>query len=376
MTALRHGLGLAMAGAPALSLFGAQTLLLSQGRSEVVLAMAQYGGLLGLIYFAFDGLSGLGPAILRLRHDDETIRAAYKAYRLALLCGLLTTLPFVLVWQPDWWPFLVAIATSLVLRLHALDHDLDRHDRQHWAMLAQNGWMIILALSAVLFGRLDGLLAGLAVFLGTIPYALLHRGQPGLRSVAPTQSIIGAMKDLLALMLTQGLGQIYGRATLFALGTLTGPTATLAIYAKQVFNAGGLLLQYLRRVELRTGHADMRLSLSGQAVLVIVGGAVVGVAAARLDLGLGILATLIIWQVAEKISVTGVYAMQLSNRHASAMSALVIVIMCGIAGMSLSYMIGSPLPYIASEVVGFGASVLCWMRQGQKAPPLTIARQA
>jgi hypothetical protein len=85
MRGARHVFGLGIAAAPALSLFAAKTLLIGQGKTETVLGLAQFSGLLGLLFFVFDGQSGLAPAMMRLRHDDATIRAAYRFYWIDLM---------------------------------------------------------------------------------------------------------------------------------------------------------------------------------------------------------------------------------------------------------------------------------------------------
>ncbi|MDV3253208.1 hypothetical protein DevBK_17860 [Devosia sp. BK] len=373
MRGARHVFGLGIAAAPALSLFAAQTLLISQGKTEAVLGLAQFSGILGLLFFVFDGQSGLAPAMMRLRHDDATIRAAYRFYRLALLLAFLMALPVGFILLPDLQFLFVAILICLLLRLRPLDHDLDRRNWQHWGMLAQNGWMITLAAVVLVRGEIDPTVAGLSALFGTALYALVHgrtKGAP-LEKSRRFADIRPALMDLLALMAAQGLGQIYGRAVLFALGALfSGPVAALAIYAKQVFNAAGILLLYLRRLELKTARPNMRLSLFGQAGIAVIGSVATVLAASRLDVAAPLILALLGWQVIEKLSATGVYALQLLGRHDVAFRSFGTVMVFGALGLALAAASNAVIGFVAFETLGYGAALLFWAasRQSTRLP--------
>jgi len=371
--AARHIFGLGLAAAPALCLFLAQSVLVARGDTEAVLALAQYGGLLGLIFFAFDGQSGLAPAILRLRHPELPIRAAYRLYRLALLSVfVLAALPIVLL-APDLQVLMPALLVSLLLRFHPLDRDLDRRDWQHWSMLAQNGWMITLAAATLPLGGLDPMPAGAAAVLGTVPYTLLHWGRQGARiRTLDWQQTRPALTDLLALVCAQGFGQAYGRTVLFLMGTLfSGPVAALAIYAKQVFNAAGVMLLYLRRLELRAQRPAMQLSVIGQAGITLVGSIAVALAAARLGVPATVIFALISWQVIEKLSATSVYALQLSSRHDLAFTGLLAVTIAGAMGMALAAATsGAVLAFVALETLGYAAVLVLWAMSRPLGQPL------
>lgn len=372
MKAAYHIFGLGLAAAPALCLFLAQSVLIARGQTEAVLALAQYGGLLGLILFVFDGQSGLAPAMLRLRHDERAIRAAYRMYRLALLSiFVLVTLPTVLL-APEYQALIPALLTCLLLRFHPLDHDLDRRDWQHWSMLAQNGWMIALAAATLLWGRLDPMSAGAAAVLGTLPYTLLHWGRQGARMrTLDWQQTRPALTDLLALVCAQGFGQAYGRTVLFLMGTLfSGPVAVLAIYAKQVFNAAGVMLLYLRRLELRAQRPAMQLSLIGQAGIALIGSIAVVLAAARLGAPATVIFVLISWQVIEKLSASSVYALQLSSRHDLAFAGLFAVTIAGAAGMALAAASSAVLAFVALETLGYAAVLVLWAMSRPLGQPL------
>lgn len=358
----RHLWGLGVAAIPALSMFVAQTLLLARNDTVTVLALAQFGGLIGLIFFAFDGQSGLAPAMLRLRHAEADIRGAYRLYRLACLLAVVAALPALFLFlAPEWWSLLISLPFCLALRFGPIDYDLDRRGWQHWGMLAQNGWMAALAVAALSFGRLDAQLAAIAAVAGTVPYALLHRSRPVARLTEPRHGDgqRRALADLVALILAQGMGQFYGRAVLFGVGSLfAGPVAALTIYAKQVFNAAGLLLLYLRRLELRAERAGMTLSLLGQAGIAAFGSIAVAMAAAQLAVPAMVAALLLLWQGLEKLFATTGYALQLAGRHDLAFAGLGALMLAGTTGMALAFGADNVLLFVALESMGLAAAML------------------
>lgn len=373
MTALRHLLLLILSALPQLCLFAAQALLLARGEIETILVLARYCGLVGLIFLAFDGQSGLIPTMLRLRHQQTDIRSAYRLYRLGMLAPLATLALVSWFLAPEETaslaPFLIV---SLFLRLPLFDGDLDEQNLPHLAMFLQNGWMIALALVAISRGPVDATTAGHAALWSSLAYALCHHvfARPRPRQGAPT-SVRPALGELLRLMAAQGLGQFYGRFTLFALGAwFTGTVPALAIFSKQAFNATGLLVSLLRRIELRRPIATMRLSLAGQSVTAVLGAVVLALATIRLDAGTQLFFVLLGWQLLEKLSATAIYADQTHNRHKAAFAALTLVMACGAAGLGCAVVSNTPLPFIWLEALGYAAALTLWLRRNHHAVPL------
>jgi hypothetical protein len=348
MIALRPLALLVLAALPQLYLFSAQAFLLAEGQLETILALARYCGLLGLLFLALDGQSGLFPAMLRLRHQPADIARAYRLYRLGMLASLATLALVFWFFAPaetaSLIPFLIP---AILLRLPVIDGDLDDRNLPHLAMFLQNVWMIPLALSAIGTGPPDATAAGHAALWSSLAYALCHRilARPSRRQGAP--ALRPALAELLRLMALHGLAQLYGRFTLFALGAwFSGTLPALAIFAKQAFNASGLLVSLLRRIELRRPIATMRLSLAGQSAAALFGAAMLGLATIRIEAGMELFFVLLGWQLLEKLSATAVYADQTHNRHKPAFSALTLVVACGAAGLWLAARSNTPLPFV------------------------------
>ena len=363
MKAARHIAGLALAAAPPGSLFLAQTWLVATGQADAVLSLAKYVGLLGLVFFAFDGSSGLIPAMLRLRHDHAAVRSAYLVYRAGIAALLIAALPILWHLAPaDSTTLLPFLAIALLLRFPLLDADLDRRGFQHWAMLLQNGWMLPLCLGAVLVGEVTAEMAGHAALWSSAVLAATH--VLFVRSERPTMraGFTPALIEITSIMGTQGIGQLYGRAALFVLGaSFAGPLPALIIYAKQAFNAAGLLVAYLRRIELARQRTSMGLSLTGQAALALVAGILVTLAAPTLGVSHGLVLALIAWQSLEKLSATAIYAFQLQNRHRPALVGLTCVCVLGLTGLALALTQTSPLFFVAFETLGYGAVLSLWL---------------
>ncbi|WP_449394617.1 hypothetical protein [Devosia riboflavina] len=362
MKAMHHIVGLAAAGAPPGALFVVQTWLVTTGQTAVVLSLAKYGGLLGLIFFAFDGSSGMIPAMLRLRHSEDAIRPAYRVYRVGVAALFLFALP--LLWslaRDDTATLLPFLALALLLRFPFLDADLDRRGFQHWAMLLQNGWMLPLCLAAVIRGEITAELAGHAALWSAVALAAVHVAFVR-RSHPPEKAKLGPpLVEILTIMGAQGIGQLYGRAVLFVLGaSFTGPLPALIIYAKQAFNAAGLLVTYLRRIELMRPRVSMGLSFTGQAVIALVAGVLVALAAPNLGVAHGLVLALIAWQSLEKLSATAIYAFQLQSRHRLALLGLASVCALGLLGLALALTQTSPLLFVAFETLGYGAVLSLW----------------
>lgn len=362
MTAARHLVGLALAALPPGILFLAQTWLVATEQTEAMLSLAKYAGLLGLVFFAFDGNSGLIPAMLRPRHSDAAIRSAYLAYRAGIAAVLVVMLALFWHFAPTetttLLPFLIM---ALLLRFSLLDADLDKRGFQHWAMLAQNCWMLPLCLFAVLDGALSAKAAGHAALGGTGVLAITHAlfSRTG-RSLTRTQ-LVPALVEITKIMGAQGIGQLYGRTVFFILGaSFTGPLPALIIYAKQAFNAAGLLATYLRRVELARNRASMGLSLTGQAVIALIAGILVAVAAPRLGVPHGVTLAIIIWQSLEKLSATAIYAFQLDSRHRPALTGLVNICILGLTGLAFARAQSSPLLFVAFETLGYSGVLFLW----------------
>ena len=362
MTAARHMVGFALAALPPCALFLAQTWLVATGQTDAVLSLAKYSGLLGLVFFAFDGSSGLIPAMLRSRHSDAAIRSAYLVYRAGVAALLVAALPILWHLAPaDTAVLLPFLALALLLRFSLLDADLDRRGLQHWAMLLQNVWMVPLCLGAILQGAITAKAAGHAALGGTGLLAVAHvlLARPD-RSLARAQ-LAPALKEITTIMGAQGIGQLYGRAVLFVLGAgFSGPLPALIIYAKQAFNAAGLLVTYLRRIELAQRRTSMGISLTGQAVVALAAGVLVALAAPQLGVSHGLTLTILVWQSLEKLSATAIYAFQLDSRHRLAVTGLVNVCVLGLAGLVLSQVQSSPLPFVALETLAYGAVLFVW----------------
>lgn len=365
---MRRLFNIALVALPPGALFLAQTWLMATGRGEAVLALAKFGGLLSLIFFAFDGSSGLLPALMRLRHAAEAIRLAYLVYRGGIILLLLAALPlawhFARIDTQDLLPFLAA---SLLLRLPLLDIGLDQRGWQHWSMLLQNGWMPPLAAIATLSGGVDAVAAGHAALWGTLVLFAAHLAlvrPPG--HLPERAKFRPALSEIVSYMGAQGIGQLYGRAVLFALGaSFTGPLPALAVYAKQAFNAAGLLTAYLRRVELAHHHPNMQLSLGGQAATALVASLLLAFAATNLGVMPGLVLALIAWQALEKLSANAVYAFQLGNRHGLAVSSLLTVAGVGLIGLALAVAWGKVLIFVATEALLYCFVLLFWLRAQQ-----------
>ena len=356
-------LGLFLAAMPPAAIFLAQTWLVAAGQSEMVLALAKHAGLLALLFFAFDGNSGLAPALMRLRHDDANIRTAFLVYRGAVMIVLAALLPLAWHWDREETSGLLPFcAAALLLRLLCLDADLDRKNLQHWSMLLQNLWMLPLAAVAVGIGKVDAQAAGHCALWSSAVYSAVHfRIHPPMRW-APISSVGAPLREICHLMAANGIGQLYGRGVLFVIGTsFAGPVASLVVYAKQLFNASGIVVGYLRRVELQDqGTPSMRLSLLGQAVITIVGSVILALAAQRLAIAPTILAAVILWQVAEKLSSTEIYSFQTVDRHNLAFAGLMTVVALGSAGLLVATLTGALEGFLAGETLAFALVLLLW----------------
>lgn len=369
---MRRLFNLALAATPPGSLFLAQSWLVTTGKSDAVLALARYGGLIGLIFLAFDGASGLLPAMMRLRHSMGAIRSAYLAYRGIVALLFAATLPLAWHLAPhETAGLLPFLAAALLLRLPLLDADLDRRGWHHWSMMLQNGWTVPLAFLACLRGELDAATAGHAALWSTLLLFIVHAVfAHGRSDTGRNDDFRAPLLEILAFMAAQGLGQLYGRAVLFSLGAaFTGPVAALVIYAKQTFNAAGLVVTYLRRIELARGQKAIHLSLSGQAAIGLAAGLIVASAALRLNLSSGLVLILIAWQVLEKLSANAVYATQLKNRHDMALAALLAVVVIGIGGLALAVAQGQALVFVAAEALAYCGVLLFWLRMQQAPMP-------
>ncbi len=362
MRSLRRLAGLSLAATPPGILFLAQTWLVASGQTEAVLSLAKYGGLLGLVFFAFDGSSGLLPAMMRVRHGEAAVRRAYLVYRMGVLTLLLGAVPVFWHLAPEetasLFPFL---AMALLLRFPFLDADLDRRGLQHWSMLLQNGWMGPLCLGVVFSGGADATMAGHAALWGAVALAATHLVIGRTRQSSAKSDFRPALLEILGFLGAQGVGQVYGRVVLFVLGTaFAGPVASLLVYAKQAFNAAGLVVVYLRRIELAEGRASMRLSLWGQAGIAVVASVLVALAALRLGQSPGLVLALIGWQSLEKLSTNAAYAMQLRNRYDLALVALLGVAVLGLCCLWMAIAQASALVFVTVETLGYGVVLIVW----------------
>ncbi|MBO9589018.1 hypothetical protein [Devosia sp.] len=357
-----HIAGLALAATPPGALFLAQSWLVATGQTDAVLSLAKYAGLLGLIFFAFDGSSGLIPAMLRLRHSDAVMRSAYLVYRAGIAALGLAMIPIALHFAPaDTATLLPFLTTALLLRFPLLDAELDRRGFQHWAMLLQNGWMLPLCFGAVLNPEISAETAGHAAFWSTVVLATAHVFLAGPYQRSTKANFGAALIEIVTVMGAQGIGQLYGRAVLFVLGaSFSGPLPALIIYAKQAFNAAGLLVTYLRRVELARRRPSMGLSLTGQAAIALVSSILVALAAPMLGLPHGFVLVLIAWQSLEKLSATAVYDFQLQNRHRLALAGLCNTCVLGLAGLALALGKTAPILFVTLETLGYCVVLLLW----------------
>jgi hypothetical protein len=300
--------------------------------------------------------------MLRLRHNHAAVRSAYLMYRAGIAVLLVATLPLFWHVAPDdtatLLPFLVI---ALLLRFPLLDTDLDRRGFQHWSMLLQNGWMLPLCLAAVLGDGITAEITAHAALWSTVVLAAAHMVLARPDHTPATASPGPALVEIVTIMGAQGIGQLYGRAVLFVLGAyFAGPLPALIIYAKQAFNAAGLLVTYLRRIELARHGASMGLSFTGQAAVALLAGILVALAAPRLGVPHGLVLALIAWQGLEKLSSTAIYAFQLQSRHRLSMAGLTSVCVLGLLGLALALAHMSPLLFIALETLGYGAVLSLW----------------
>jgi hypothetical protein len=372
MKALGHMGGIGLAGLAPASMFLAQSWLIATGRPEDVLALAKYAGLLALLFFLFDGNSGLAAAIMRLRHTPAAIRSAYRVYRLGVLALLAMLLPLAWHFEPHETATLAPFcALALLLRLPFLDADLDRRNLQHWAMLLQNSWMLPLAATAVFFGPPDAIIAGHCMLWSSLIYAGFHwlAARTDARWEREKPAIREPLREILNFMAANGIGQVYGRAVLFVLGAgPASPAMSLIVYAKQLFNASGLVLAYLRRLELRLqGSApSMQLSLWGQFAIGIIASVIIAVAAQRVGLPPAFLLLVIVWQLAERLSSTSIYAFQIGGRHDLAYIGLLLVVALGSAGLTLATANQMPSVFLVGELLGFAAVLALWASSTRK----------
>lgn len=366
----RNFAGMVLAALPPASLFAAQSYLVALGQPDAVLGLACYAGLIALVFFLFDGQSGLAPALMRLRHREGAIRSAYLVYRLAVMGLFLALLP--LAWvlaERETATLLPFGAAALLLRLPFLDADLDRAELQPLGMGLQNLWMVPLAACTLAFGSIDALAAGHCALWSSLVLALGH-WRLGTRERPRFQFTSSALADLGGIVAAQGLGQIYGRFILFVLGTaFAGALASLLVYAKQFFNAAGLVTAYLRRLELRrSGAPTMRLSLSGQGVVLVAGSVLIAFAAWRLGVPAWALLAVLAWQVLEKLSANAVYSFQLMNRHDLAFAGLLTVIALGLAGLGLAVTKDAVMIFLAGEALAFCAVLALWLGRDRFRP--------
>ncbi|KKB75921.1 hypothetical protein VW35_19435 [Devosia soli] len=359
-----HLYGAMLAALPAAALFLAQTWLVAAGKADAILPLARYGGLLALFFFAFDGNSGLAPGLIRLRHSEAAIRTAFLAYRLSVLGLLASLLPVAWLWDPAGTAAMLPFcAAALLLRLPFLDGDLDQRRLQSASMLLQNLWMLPLAASAVLWGTIDAVIAGQCALWSSLIYAAVHlrfRRRSRLTSLSAARD---SLREICSLMAANGIGQIYGRMVLFVLGSsFAGPTAALIVYGKQLFNASGIVVAYLRRAELQRGtDRSMRLSLWGQGIIALGGSMLLALMAFRLGLSPLPLLAIIAWQIGEKLSSTAVYSFQVVDRHDLGLAGLGAVVVLGSAGLILATGTDQPLIFVGSETCAFALVLSLWM---------------
>src|SRR5690606_11014326 len=119
-------LGMAAALAPQAAIFLVQSQFMIRGELEAVLELGKYAGLLSLLFYLFDGNSGLVYSIARERFPERTLAASFVLYRLTIILVFavlaLMASPFVgeevLILAPY-------LAVALLLRLPWLDGPLD-----------------------------------------------------------------------------------------------------------------------------------------------------------------------------------------------------------------------------------------------------------
>lgn len=382
---MRQALGFFSSLLPQGAFFLAQSHFLLLGDAASMLALAKYVGLLSLVFFLFDGNSGLVHSIARSRFSASELAGSFLAFRFAML-GILALVMFPAVLLdaelPAMAPFLVL---ALALRLPWLDGPLDQSGRQPLAMALGNAWLVTLAGAALATGGMDGQRAGLAALAGSVILCLVRvillraddRANPPWQASHYRPEAFSLIWHYLAVY---GCGQIYGRATLFLVGALfTGPLPALLLYAKQVFNAAGLLVNYLRRVEAATRSkaaafalADVGTSLKAQSILAIPCAVVVVLASIAAPMPVWMTCALLGWQVLERMFSNANYVLQRLDRHGMALTSYAVLAALGSLGLVLGAGLGSVVPFMLVECIAFLVALGAFVAQVWRSPSVAL----
>lgn len=360
MKPLRIALVAAATLGPQALLFALQTYLLTQGRTDDVLTLASYAGLIALLFYIFDGHSGLVHSIGSSRFSPQAMAASFLRYRLSLLAvaavaGLIALISNVSA------TFLACMSASLLLRLPWLDGHLDRRGLQPLALALGSAWMVILCVLVLALRQIDAEIAGMAALAGSIVLCgvrlLIRRPDELLPASAALMKSEHAAHGLIwHYMATFGLGQIYGRFVQFVIGaTFAGPLPALVLYAKQLFNIGGLMVNFARRAEAARNKetafhpGQIRQSLLTQALMLLPCAAVVFVMGLNLDLTFWAIAGVLIWQMLERCFTQSQYILQRLDRHREALGIMALLFVLGGAGLWFGSMSGMVGPFLMAE---------------------------
>jgi hypothetical protein len=316
-------IGLMAALTPQAALFFVQSTFILRGELVAVLELAKYAGLLSLVFYLFDGNSGLVYSIARNRFSDRVLAQSFFLYRLTVIAVFAVAALAATFYVGEQVLILLPYLTvSILFRLPWLDGPLDQRGKQALALALGSGWMLVLCALGLLDTRVDAHAAGIAAVIGSLIMALVRLllASPGeILAAFPirTHARRTAVFLIWQYLATFGMGQIYGRAILFAVAsTFSGPVPALVLYAKQVFNAGGFAVAYVRRDEASQGHgapfqlADLRRSVLMQAGLALPCGLIVIAAGASANVAIGAIAAIISWQVLERLFSNASYALQ------------------------------------------------------------------
>ena len=357
-------------------LFLLQTYLVFTHRFSEVISLGKYSGLFSLIFFLCDGNSGLVFGVVRRNHGVEAAHAGFLIYRmLSFSAAVVAMFVYAFVSPHDATWVVPTVLLSLALRAPWIDGYLDASGRLALAVVLSNFWTLCVCIAAIALQRVDAMVVGIGAVAGSAVMALARlalrgRGAGGGQSVSFSRPALAASGEIFRFMGLYGYGQIYGRLTVFAMGAFfAGPAAALALHGKQVFNISGLVVSYIRRLEVSstaTASASSEkwnvreMLFSGVSQLLTAAGGAVVVFIAGATSHMLLFALLIaLWQTFEKISGNCVYAFQLMNKHALGYGSLIFVSCMGAIGIFTGRLFHNVNIYLLAETAAF-CIILCF----------------
>lgn len=336
-------------------LFLLQTVLISHHLYSDVLILAKGVGLYSLAFFIFDGNSGLVFSIGRKTFPDHRLYAGFMQYRRYVLASLL--LIDIVFASAREWDYVFQISTTTLccgLRSVGIDGWLDKRGAHQWAVAISNAWIFCLCAAAFVMQRVDdNIVAGAALSGSLLYYVAWKIISPSYADRPILERLLArdgeAFSFVLNFMGLYGIGQIYGRFSIFALGSFfVGPLAALSVYAKQVFNVIGTVVSLVRRLEVsgpsRIDDQKSKFTIEAVSVSLLVQGAAflalsfpVAYAAHQSSVGLAALGTILLWQAAEKLSSNANYIFQLIGLFREAYVGTMLIAIAGLLGVGVAW---------------------------------------